>query len=166
MFHKIQNAFSLSTAGQWLNSERNRTFVRFLRRSLEVYAFSWSIFAFADVIFYRSVIDLGRRVVLKGIRLTTDLWFVFRKALIAFVNTFDGFFFWFGDNRFFGDLGVLFCNRFLNGGLFLGSASVTVSVSFTSLTSAVSAVVSLSSGTCSTCTVIAVCGGFTAATGV
>ena len=57
-----------------------------LRFSLEVFAFTGAVFSFADIVFYRSVIDLGRRIVLEGIRLTADLRFVFNKALVSLVD--------------------------------------------------------------------------------
>lgn len=81
----------------------------------EVFSFAGAIFAFADVVFYRSIIYLGGCVVLEGIRLTTNLWLVFRKALIAFVDALDGFVFRFG-NALFCDLSAVFRNRFLNHG--------------------------------------------------
>ena len=69
--------------------------------ALESDPLSRTVFAFADVVLHRSVIDLGQCVILEGIRLTTDLRLVFRKALIAFVDTFNGFFFRFCFTDFF-----------------------------------------------------------------
>ena len=79
----------------------------------EVYPFAGAVFSFADIVFYRSVIYLGRRIVLEGIRLTPDLRFVFRKALIRLDDAFDGFFFRFCRNRIFGDFGAFLRHGFL-----------------------------------------------------
>ena len=130
---------------------------------LEVFSFTRTVFTLADIVFYRSIIDLGRCIVLERIRLTTDLWFVFRKALIAFVNALDGVFFSFG-NDFFHELGAVFRNRFLNYGCFIlfpfGRCFCLRHLAHKRRFCGLFALF----GTCSTVVVIAVCGVFSAIT--
>ena len=102
LFQIFRKSFSLFTARQYLtNEKRNRAIWHgFSTPFSEVDNFAGTVFAFADIVFYRSVVYLGRCIVLEWIRLAADLWFVFRKALVALVDTFDGFVFSFGNDYF------------------------------------------------------------------
>ena len=90
---------------------------------LEGFTFARAVLSFADVVFYRSVIDFGGDVVIEGIRLPADLRFVFDEILIALVDacgrffSFYDFFFFFdffflGDSWFWRDFDAFIGYRF------------------------------------------------------